>query len=91
AISGWLEQVAARSATNPAFGGGGLNPAFSGGAQNPAFGGQPGYGGYDHQDQRRGPGMGGMLAAGAAGVAGGVLGGMALGGVADEFFGDDEG
>ncbi|HEX7303429.1 sporulation protein, partial [Lentzea sp.] len=47
AISGWLEQVAARSATNPAFGGGGLNPAFSGGAQNPAFGGQPGYGGYD--------------------------------------------
>ena len=32
--------------------------------------------------------MGGMLAADAAGVAGGVVGGMALGGIADEFFDD---
>ncbi|GAB2857321.1 sporulation protein [Lentzea nigeriaca] len=40
---------------------------------------------HDQQGQRRGPGM---LAAGAAG---GVLGGLALSGVADELFGDDEG
>lgn len=105
AISGWLEQVAARGATNPAFGGGAHNPAFGGQpGHNPAFGapmghgGQRVHGGYDHRDdyhqqqgQRRGPGMGGMLAAGAAGAAGGVLGGMALGGMAEEFFGDDEG
>lgn len=39
-----------------------------------------------HQGGRRGPGTGGMLAAGAAGVAGGLV----LGQVADEFFGDDE-
>jgi sporulation-control protein len=32
-----------------------------------------------------------MLAAGAAGVAGGVASGMVLGGIAEEFFGDDEG
>jgi len=89
-------------AHNPAFGGRpGHNPAFGGqpgyGAQ-PGYAGQPGYGGrgYDHDDydhrngQQRRPGMGGMLAAGAAGVAGGVVGGMVLGGVAEEFFGDDE-
>ncbi|WP_086663211.1 sporulation protein [Lentzea kentuckyensis] len=40
----------------------------------------------DHEGGRRGPGMGGMLAAGAAGVAGGLV----LGQVADEFLGDDE-
>ncbi|SED08155.1 sporulation-control protein [Amycolatopsis tolypomycina] len=73
-VGSWLAQAAERG------------PAY------PAFGGAPGYGGqqgYDDQQgqQRRGPGMGGMLAAGAAGLAGG----MVLGGVADEFFGDDEG
>ncbi|WP_086668572.1 sporulation protein [Lentzea kentuckyensis] len=95
AISGWLTQVAERGRTNPAFGNA-HNPAFGG---QSGYGGQPGYGGrgYDHdyhhqqQGQGRGPGMGGMLAAGAAGAAGGVLGGMALSGMADEFFGDDEG
>ncbi|MEV6242461.1 sporulation protein [Lentzea sp. NPDC051838] len=97
AISGWLTQVAERGRPNPAFGGAAHNPAFGG--HNPAFGGQPGHGrgGYDHDDynhhqgQRRGAGMGGMLAAGAAGAAGGVLGGMAISSMADEFFGDDEG
>lgn len=74
-----------------------MNPAFGGGhgGHNPAFGSQPGYGqpgygahqGYDHPgQQQRGPGMGGMLAAGAAGVVGGVV----LGEVAEEMFGDDE-
>ncbi|MET8763993.1 sporulation protein [Lentzea sp. NPDC004782] len=85
AISGWLAQTAERSQMNPAFGG---QPGH-----NPAFGGQPGYGGHDdynQQGQQRGSGRGGMLAAGAAGVAGGLLGGMALSGMADEFFGDDE-
>ena len=72
-VGGWLAQAAERSAANPAFG------------RQPGYGGQQGY--DDHQGQRRGPGMGGMLAAGAAGLAGG----MVLGGVADEFFGDDEG
>ena len=105
AISGWLAQVAERGRPNPAFGGAAHNPAFGGqNGHNPAFseqpgyGGQPGYGrrGYDHDDydqhgQRRGAGMGGMLAAGAAGAAGGVLGGMAISSMADEFFGDDEG
>ncbi|MCO1574208.1 sporulation protein [Crossiella sp. SN42] len=76
-ISGWLAQAAERRQVNPAFGG---QPAY----------GQPGYGahqGYDHPgQQQRGPGMGGMLAAGAAGVVGGVV----LGEVAEEIFGDDE-
>lgn len=90
------------AAHNPAFGGhNGHNPAFSGQAGfggRPGYGGQPGYGGrgydhddYDHRGQQRGAGMGGMLAAGAAGVAGGVLGGMAISSMAEEFFGDDEG
>ncbi|WHT23295.1 sporulation protein [Crossiella sp. CA-258035] len=87
-ISGWLAQAAERRQVNPAFGGGH-------GGHNPAFGSQPGYGqpgygahqGYDHPgQQQRGPGMGGMLAAGAAGVVGGVV----LGEVAEEMFGDDE-
>ncbi|MEU7476530.1 sporulation protein [Lentzea sp. NPDC042327] len=91
-------------AQNPAFGGA-QNPAFSGQpGHHPAFGTPAGYGGqqgyrgrghdddhhYHQQDQRRGAGMGGMLAAGAAGAAGGVLGGMALSGMAEEFFGDDD-
>jgi len=86
AVNGWLTQVAERGHPNPAFGG---QPGY--GAQ-PGYAGQQGYAGHDEQHgQRRGPGMGGMLAAGAAGLAGGmVLGGVA-GGVADEFFGDDEG
>jgi len=75
-VSSWLAQAAERGPAYPAFGGG------------PGYGGQQGYGGHDEQHgQRRGPGMGGMLAAGAAGLAGG----MVLGGVAEEFFGDDEG
>jgi sporulation-control protein len=81
AISGWLAQTAERSLANPAFGG---QPGH-----NPAFGGQPAYG-HDQQGQQRGSGRGGMLAAGAAGAAGGLLGGMALSGMADEFFGDDD-
>jgi sporulation-control protein len=102
-ISGWLTQVADPGHANPAFGGHtGHNPAFGGQTSyNPAFGGQHGYNGHGHDrrgyhhdddyNQRRGPGMGGggmggMLAAGAAGAVGGVV----LGGVAAEFFGDDE-
>ncbi|NUT94065.1 MAG: sporulation protein [Saccharothrix sp.] len=103
AISDWLAQVADRGRPNPAFGGATQNLAFGGhNGHNPAFGGRSGYGGqagfgrrgYDHDDQygqRRGAGMGGMLAAGAAGAAGGVLGGMAISSMAEEFFGDDEG
>ncbi|WIY01159.1 sporulation protein [Amycolatopsis mongoliensis] len=72
-VSGWLAQVAERSPGYPTFDG------------DPGYGGQQGY--DDHHGRRRGPGMGGMLAAGAAGVAGG----MVLGGAAEEFFGDDEG
>ncbi|GGU77034.1 sporulation protein [Lentzea flava] len=73
AITGWLTQVAGRGQLNPAFG-----------HQPAGFGNQ----GYDHDGhgQRRGPGMGGMMAAGAAGV----VGGMVLGGVAGEFFDDED-
>jgi sporulation-control protein len=49
---------------------------------------------YGHHDHHGGPGMGGMLAAGAAGVAAGVVGGMVMGEVIDEvgdfFEGDEE-
>jgi sporulation-control protein len=93
AISGWLAQAAERGLANPAFGHnpafGNQNAAFSN--HNTAFGNRPVHNnhGYDHDayGQRRGPGMGGMIAAGAAGV----VGGMVLGEVAEEFFGDDEG
>jgi len=78
AINGWLAQVAQRGHAG----------------YNPAFGGQPGYGhhGYDQHGHhgghhRGGPGVGGMIAAGAAGV----VGGMVLGEVAEEFFSDDGG
>ncbi|ANZ40497.1 SpoOM family protein [Lentzea guizhouensis] len=80
AINGWLAQVAQRGHT-PAFGG--HNPAFGG--HNPAFGGQPGYGGHHgHHGHRSGPGIGGVVAAGAAGV----VGGMVLGEVVEEVFED---
>lgn len=94
AINGWLAQVAQRGHANPAFGGGHAG-------HNPAFGGQPGYGhsqqghhGYDqhgHHGQhghRSGPGIGGMVAAGAAGVVGGMVLGEVMG---DVFEGDDGG
>ncbi|MFS8097443.1 sporulation protein [Lentzea alba] len=88
AINGWLAQVAQRGHANPAFGGGHAG-------YNPAFGGQPmhGHQGYDqhghhgHHGHRSGPGMGGMIAAGAAGV----VGGMVLGEVVEEVFEDDGG
>ncbi|TQM79971.1 sporulation-control protein [Saccharothrix saharensis] len=95
AISGRLAHVAERGRPNPAFGGAAHNPAFGGQA---GYGGQPGCGGrghdhddYDPRSRRRGSGMGSMLAAGAAGAASGVLGGMAINSVAGELFGDDEG
>ncbi|HEX7306852.1 sporulation protein [Lentzea sp.] len=95
AINGWLAQVAQRGHANPAFGGGhgGYNPAFGG---QPGYGHQPGYGGHHGYDQhghhghhghRSGPGVGGMVAAGAAGV----VGGMVLGEVVEEVFEDDGG
>ena len=83
---------AARGHANPAFGGGHVG-------HNPAFGGQPGYGhgqpshghhGYDqhgHHGHRSGPGIGGMVAAGAAGV----VGGMIIGEVVEDAFGDEGG
>ncbi|MGW5054576.1 sporulation protein [Actinokineospora sp. NPDC004072] len=90
-IGGWLNEVADRG---PAFGG--ANPAF-----NPAFGGQPGYGhpgqagygqpGYGHHGhhghERRGPGMGGVIAGAAAGAIGGMIIGDMIG---DAFEGGDE-
>jgi sporulation-control protein len=58
-----------------------LAQAAERGGAHPAFAGQP-----SQVGRRSGPGMGGMLAAGAAGVVGGVV----LSEMADEFFGDDE-
>lgn len=47
-----------------------------------AFGGRPGHGLHGHHGHHRGPGMGGILAAGAAGV----VGGMVLGEAMEELF-----
>lgn len=86
AVNGWLAQVAQRGHANAAFGG---NPAFGG---QPGYGHQPGYGGHHGYDQhghhghRSGPGIGGVVAAGAAGV----VGGMVLGEVVDEVFDEGE-
>ncbi|MEU0878211.1 sporulation protein [Lentzea sp. NPDC005914] len=97
AISGWLTQVAGQGSANLAFAaqpgqlqghheqqrglgmsGMGMGGSGMGGMGTGGAGmGGPGMGG---------PGMGGVLAAGAAGA----VGGMVLGEVADEFFGDDE-
>ncbi|RAS59704.1 SpoOM protein [Lentzea atacamensis] len=79
AINGWLAQIAERGHANPAFGG---QPAY----------GQPmhGHHGYDqhrHHGHRSGPGIGGMVAAGAAGV----VGGMIIGEVVEDVFEDDGG
>lgn len=54
---------------------------------NPAFGGHHGYDHHGHHGHRSGPGVGGMVAAGAAGV----VGGMVLGEVVEDVFegGDD--
>ncbi|MFS8105155.1 sporulation protein, partial [Lentzea alba] len=90
AINGWLAQIAQRGHANPAFGGGHANPAFGG---QPGYGhSQPGYGhhGHDqhgHHGHRSGPGIGGMVAAGAAGV----VGGMIIGEMMDDAFEDGGG
>ncbi|WP_258907041.1 sporulation protein [Actinokineospora sp. UTMC 2448] len=87
-IGDWLTQVADRG---PAFGGG-MNPAFGGGhAPNPAFGHPQQHGHYDphhHGHERRGPGMGGVIAGAAAGAIGGMIIGDMIG---DAFEGDDGG
>ncbi|MER7113171.1 sporulation protein [Saccharomonospora azurea] len=94
-IGQWMDQAADRRSAghgNPAFGG---HPGQYG---NPAFGGQAPYGQpgpygqpapYGHPgeyQERRGPGMGGVI----AGAAAGVVGGMVLGEVLEEVFDGDE-
>jgi sporulation-control protein len=94
----WMDQVAERAGGygNPAFGGqpGSYgNPAFAGQPPygQPPYGqpgpyGQPPYGHPgEYHEERRGPGMGGVI----AGAAAGVVGGMVLGEVLDEVFDDD--
>ncbi len=90
-VGQWLEQAAERGPSGH-YG----NPAFGGHPGNPAFGGHPGPyghpGQYGHPDEyhqhheRRGPGMGGVV----AGAAAGVVGGMVLGEVMEEVFEGDE-
>ncbi|SDO66352.1 sporulation protein [Lentzea jiangxiensis] len=80
AVNGWLAQVAQRGHATPAFGG---NPAFG---HQPGYGGHHGYDHHGHHGHRSGPGIGGVVAAGAAGV----VGGMVLGEVVDEVFDEGE-
>jgi sporulation-control protein len=51
----------------------------------------PGYGHPGHYEQRRGPGMGGIVAGAAAGVVGGMVMGEVLEEAGGDFFGDEEG
>ncbi|MEV0676446.1 sporulation protein [Actinosynnema sp. NPDC050436] len=84
AINGWLAQVVERGG-HSAFG----NPAFGGQQGHPQQGypqhgyDQHGHHGYGHHE-RRGPGVGGVV----AGAAAGVVGGMVLGEVLEDAFED---
>jgi sporulation-control protein len=102
-VTGWIEQLVQGHSAHAGHGGPaayGQGPGFAApyGGHKEGFGGH-GYGGHhEHEGQRRGPGMGGMVAAGAAGLAAGVVGGMVLnevfdddGGGEDEAGGDDGG
>ncbi|MCP2167338.1 sporulation protein [Goodfellowiella coeruleoviolacea] len=97
-IGQWLSQVAERGG-HSAFGGGyaehGHNPAFGGHSPEYGHAGYPQHGypqhGYEHHGyehhERRGPGVGGIV----AGAAAGFVGGMVVGEVLDEVFDGDEG
>ncbi|GLZ38306.1 sporulation protein [Actinokineospora sp. NBRC 105648] len=78
-VGSWLEQTLAGRQAQQGFGQQGYGQQGYGqqGYGQPGYG-QPGYG-HPGQHQRRGPGMGGMV----AGVAGGLVGGMIIGDMLD--------
>jgi sporulation-control protein len=92
-VTGWLEQLVQGHGAQAGFAPYGQGPGFPapyGGHHGHGYGGHNGqdYGDHhEHEGQRRGPGVGGMVAAGAAGLAAGVVGGMVL----NEVFDDDSG
>ncbi|AKG41957.1 sporulation protein [Streptomyces xiamenensis] len=89
-VASWIEQLATRQQQRGAMGYGGQQGGFQQGGY-PQGGYQQGYpqGGYPgQQPQRSGPGMGGVVAGAAAGVAVGALGAYAIGEMMD---GDDGG
>ncbi|MGQ0778160.1 MAG: sporulation protein [Pseudonocardiales bacterium] len=75
-LSGWLQQVVERRHQYS-----GSQKGFDGGQYGAQYG--------DHDERRRGPGMGGMVAGAAAGLAGGMILGEVLDGTGEEFFGDE--
>lgn len=85
-ISEWLDQVVESRQAHMTQQGHGQQ-----GYGQPGYG-QPGYGqsGYGHRE-RRGPGMGGMVAGAAAGVVGGMILGDMLSGDEEDGGGDEEG
>ncbi|MFC8665060.1 sporulation protein [Streptomyces sp. NPDC057199] len=80
-VDGWIRQLVEGRASH------GLHAAYG-------HGGHHGHDEHDHDSHRSGPGMGTAIAAGAAGLAVGVVGGMVAAEVVDEvgdfFEGDEE-
>ncbi|MGW4298327.1 sporulation protein [Streptomyces sp. NPDC004646] len=95
-VDGWFRQLAERRASYGAPGPYGHDAPYG---HEPSYGHGPSYGhehayGHDGGHHRSGPGMGTAIAAGAAGLAVGVVGGMVAAEVVDEvgdfFEGDEE-
>ncbi|MEV6419252.1 sporulation protein [Streptomyces sp. NPDC051662] len=97
-VDGWVRQLVERRAVHGSHGWPGHGDTHHGGGAQYGRGSHSyGHGGHDHgeeQGHRSGPGMGTVIAAGAAGLAVGVVGGMVAAEVVDEvgdfFEGDDE-
>ncbi|WP_046501169.1 sporulation protein [Streptomyces odonnellii] len=95
-VDGWMRQLIEHRAAYGAHGSHGSHASYGHGDAHHG-GGHYGHGGHHHDEghgQRSGPGMGTVIAAGAAGLAVGVVGGMVAAEVVDEvgdfFEGDDE-
>ncbi|GGV70207.1 sporulation protein [Streptomyces griseoloalbus] len=88
-VEGWVRQLVEHRASY------GTHGAYGHGDPYAGHGGHHGHGDHHHDDHHRsGPGMGTVVAAGAAGLAVGVVGGMVAAEVVDEvgdfFEGDEE-
>ncbi|MFC8394977.1 sporulation protein, partial [Streptomyces sp. NPDC057238] len=86
-VDGWIRQLVERRASHGSHGAYGHGDPY-------AEHGHGGHGGHHDDHHRSGPGMGTVVAAGAAGLAVGVVGGMVAAEVVDEvgdfFEGDEE-
>lgn len=89
-VDAWVRQLVEHRASYVTHSGSGHGDAHGGYADK----GDHGHGGHGHGGHRSGPGMGTVVAAGAAGLAVGVVGGMVAAEVVDEvgdfFEGDEE-